>query len=378
MTEPRPSGRRFAPVGAVVVGLLVIVLSAAGSYGVLTATAPGQIDNPPGARSPVPTPTEGTAAPSATIPQETAAAVSFPTPYAWSSADIESLIRVAPSVFAGSCATLEPTSSDPERSPVAIAAIECRPAGTTRRVVYERLADVPTAESTYGVRLLQAGVERDSGGCWDGRSGEVDYSYGRAACWIDAASGMTRVTWTDARVGVLASASAGSGNLRELVDWWWNYARLDANPTGAGLTVDEQFLLDQVPEWLRASCQSYDATTDPVAYDPVGDLGAIDCFPRDLALEDVGWFRFTTEAALRAWYERRIALEGIAEGSGGCYDGTPGETTWESGRIACYNRTDDRAAIRWINERSLMYGALNATNSDLPALFSWWQMSRLP
>ncbi len=137
--------------------------------------------------------------------------------------------------------------------------------------------------------------------------------------------------------------------------------------------------MDQLPGWLQSTCQGYDATTDPTAFDPVGDLGAIDCFPADTGIEDVGWFRFTTPAALNAWYQRRVALVGLVQGSGGCYDGTPGEATSSSGRILCYRRSgNNRAAIRWINEGTLAYGALNATNSDLPSLFSWWQSNGLP
>lgn len=364
-------GWEFAPAGPIIVGLLVVLLSATGSYAALVVTGPGLAATPV-AGSPVPT--------SATVPPASPPVV---TPSVWSSADIERLMLAVPTALDSSCTILLPTTSDPSRSADAIAAVNCHAAGSAQEVTYELLPDAPATQGAYRARVASSGVVPGSSGCWDGRSGEVDYSYGRALCWSDASAGLTRVVWTDERIRVLASAAAASDDLQALVDWWWNAAMLHPTPTSAGLSPDEQFLMDQVPGWLRPSCEAYDATADAAAHkgvaDPVGDLGAIDCLPNDTLIEDVGWFRFTTPAALRAWYARRIAQVGVSTNSGGCYDGTLGETAWSAGRIACYRRASNSlAAIRWINERAQLYGALNGTKPDLPALFSWWQDGSLP
>ncbi|MEK6721234.1 MAG: hypothetical protein AABZ33_11280 [Chloroflexota bacterium] len=370
----------FAPAGPIIAGLLVVLLSATGSYAALVVTGPGPAATPVG--SPAPTSATETASPSATVsvpPEETPVM----TPSAWRSADIDRLMLAVPKALAGSCTILSPAISDPLRSADAIAAVNCHAAGSPQEVTYELLPDTPATQSGYRARVASSSVVPGSSGCWNGRPGEVDYSYGRALCWIDAAAGLTRVVWMDERVRVLASAAATPGDLQALVDWWWNAAMLQPNPTSAGLTPDEQFVMDQVPGWLRPSCKAYDAAADAAAHagvaDPVGDLGAIDCLPNDTLIEDVGWFRFTTPAALQAWYGRRIAQVGVSASSGGCLDGTPGETAWSAGRIACYRRaSNNRAAIRWINERAGLYGALNATNPDLPALVTWWQDGGLP
>ncbi len=364
-------GWEFAPAGPIIAGLLVVLLGATGSYAALVVTGPGPAATR-AAGSPVPT--------SAT---ESPATTPLVTPDAFRPADTERLMLAVPTALGGSCTILQPTTSDPSRSADALAAVNCRAGGSAQEVTYELLPDASATQGGYRARVASSGVVPGSSGCWDGRSGEVDHSYGRVLCWSDASAGLTRVTWTDERVGVLASAAAASGDLQALVDWWWNAAMLHPTPTSAGLTPDEQFLLDQVPGFLRPSCEAYDATADAAAHvgvaDPVGDLGAIDCLPTDTLIEDVGWFRFTTPAALRAWYARRIAQVGVSTSSGGCSDGTPGETAWSAGRIACYRRaSNNRAAIRWINERAGLYGALNGSNNDLPALVTWWQDGGLP
>ena len=53
-------------------------------------------------------------------------------------------------------------------------------------------------------------------------------------------------------------------------------------------------------------------------------------------------------------------------------DGTVGEVAYEGGRVACYLGSDKKARIRWIDDRRLVYGTLNATTKDLQALFDWW------
>ena len=87
---------------------------------------------------------------------------------------------------------------------------------------------------------------------------------------------------------------------------------------------------------------------------------------------DVGYFRFPTVSELDRWWERRLPGLPVQAGSGGCLDGTPGETRTSRGSIACYV-TDGVARIRWTDEDRLVYGALNGRTTDLARLFAWWQ-----
>jgi hypothetical protein len=146
----------------------------------------------------------------------------------------------------------------------------------------------------------------------------------------------------------------------------------------AGLTPDEVALVELLPDDLQATCRHYDPVKDARGYDPVGSLGSVDCFPEGSRVADVGVFGFTTPDALATWYDYRVAQARVEPDSGGCLDGTPGETAWKHGRILCFLTSGRRAAIRWTDDRYQLYGALNATGKDLPSLVKWWRSEKLP
>lgn len=291
---------------------------------------------------------------------------------AWDPSEIDRLLAITPRALVDTCMA-GPPGSDGSYSPMAVAVIECQPSGTPNRVLYEVFDNGQAAYERYQGSLGQAGLVTNAGGCWNGTPGEVAYSDGRAACWSDSASGTTQIGWLDERVPAVGWASGGAADLLALVDWWWNRGRLVPNPPGAGFNPEEQFLLNQLSAEIAASCEPY-RVVEAAARDPVGDLGAIDCFPKDPGIEDVGLFRFTSSAAIAAWYERRVAEVGLGIGSGGCLDGSAGETAWERGRIACYRSpTSKLARIRWTDDGQLIYGVLNARgSSDLERLLGWW------
>jgi hypothetical protein len=55
-----------------------------------------------------------------------------------------------------------------------------------------------------------------------------------------------------------------------------------------------------------------------------------------------------------------------------CVDGAPGQGRWGSGSIVCYVE-DGIAKIRWTDERSGLYGIVDATDRNLAALHAWWR-----
>jgi hypothetical protein len=243
--------------------------------------------------------------------------------------------------------------------------------------MYEALPDPATVDRAFASLVSDGGVEPGSSGCWDGSPGAVAYSYGQIACWTDTATGTPVITWTYEPANVIASVS-GRSELRALVNWWWFRALLQPATNASGLTPDEEALMRLLPAGLRATCDHYDPLQDATGYKPVGSLGSVDCFPKSERVADVGFFQFTTADALAAWYDYRVTEAGIEPGSGGCLDGTRGETAWEHGRILCTVTTGGKAAIRWTDDRYELYGALNATGKDLPSIVRWWTSQRLP
>ena len=59
-------------------------------------------------------------------------------------------------------------------------------------------------------------------------------------------------------------------------------------------------------------------------------------------------------------------------GEGACLNGQPAVGTWDEGDIVCYI-DDGVAKIRWTDHRSGLYGLVDATNRNLPALVDWWR-----
>ena len=147
-------------------------------------------------------------------------------------------------------------------------------------------------------------------------------------------------------------------------------------PPGAEFTTDEQGVLDQVPAALVATCQAY-RTIEANSADPVGDVAAIQCLPKVSKILDIAWFAFTSPAALSAWFERRAAEIGGQLTIVGCRDGIASMSTWEHGRVICYRSTSNNARIRWTDDRSMTYGVVNSSASDVPALETWWRANDL-
>jgi hypothetical protein len=357
----------------VILGLLVVVAAGVGSYGWLAASAPSRVTS---AAAPSATPS---APPGAATEPTSSAGVGdpgSPSPFAgYDPVKLDALTGLVPAGLANACAPVTPSESDRLPAPSAVAAVQCPQAANT--VVYEALPDLAAMHGAFASLVSGSGVELGTGGCWDGTPGAVTYSYGQVACSEDRASGTATITWTYEPANVIASVSGPSG-LRDLVNWWWFRALLQPAASSSGLTPDEEALLELLPAGLQATCDHYDPLQDASGYKPVGSLGSVDCFPKSARVADVGFFQFTTADALAAWYDYRVAQADIEAGSGGCLDGTRGETAWTHGRILCTVTTGGKAAIRWTDDRYQLYGALNSTGKDLPALVRWWTSQNLP
>jgi hypothetical protein len=291
-----------------------------------------------------------------------------PTAAAWDAAPLSRLLAAVPVEVAAAC---RPAPVDPatvERG--TIAAVTCQ-SGVVERATYALFVDQGSANDQYAVLRGDPPASYETGDCWRGQPAEVEYTFGLASCSIDPATGWARLAWLDVRVAV-GEASAAA-DVEAVVGWWWNSGQLVPEPGDAALRAIELELIARLPMRLAASCEPY-RQVEGAAQDPVGDLGAIDCVPSDPGIGDVAFFRFTSAAALAAWYERRVADAGLVLDSDGCVNGGAGEGPWAAGRVACYvSSTANVARIRWTDDVALVYGVLNARGSaDIAALYDWW------
>jgi hypothetical protein len=354
--------------GPVVLGLVMILVAGAGSYGWLAASAPSRAASASTAPGPEGAQEE---TPSVAPPAPSGAATSE---VAYTQQALDSLAALVPAPFVPTCAPEAPSASALFPTRGATAALRCQQGG--KALLYETLPDLTATEAAFDTVVAASGLTPDPGGCWDGSPGIVPYSHGRVACWTTP-GGTRSIAWTYEPANVIAVV-ATSGGLRPLVSWWWFKALVQPPVNAAGLNPDEQALVDLLPADVQATCRHYDPAEDAGGFDPIGSLGSVDCFPKSPPVADVGVFAFTSADALATWYDYRVAQAKEEPDSGGCLDGTPGETAWEHGRILCLVTSGRKAAIRWTDDRYQLYGALNATGKDLPALVEWWRSQGLP
>ena len=104
-------------------------------------------------------------------------------------------------------------------------------------------------------------------------------------------------------------------------------------------------------------------------------MGAIQCGRPAQRVSQMAIYSFPSPLDLGSFWPRRLReIPNLpAEwGEDACVNGDPAVGTWAEGDIVCY--IDDRVAkIRWTDRRSGLYGLVDATNRDLPALFAWWR-----
>jgi hypothetical protein len=364
-----------ARASAVAIGLLIIGVAAGGSYVWISGAAgSAEASLSPSSSAPADAAATSPAAASASSSPAPVVAVAPAATLAaqFDPADMSALLEIVHEKVAANCVILTP--ADERVDPQAIAALQCRGAGN--RVLYQSFESASTVDELYQAEFATAGLGSDTPGCWNATPGEVDYGSGRAACWTSATSGDRKVLWTYPEERVLGTAWTTSKSMRDLVTWWWFRARMTPDRPATRFTADEQRLVDRVPSWMADTCDPYDPLDDN-SYDPIGTIASIDCVEPDSSMEGVGWFLFESPEALAAWYEYRLGEEGLTPGSGGCFDGTEGETSWEGGRIACYV-SGKQARVRWIDDDALIYGAANSTSSEIGQIVEWLDWNGIP
>ena len=250
-----------------------------------------------------------------------------------------------------------------------VAGIDC-PVGVTgvTETRYFLFASATQLQAWWHTGMQDMGLQPDSGGCIHRGEGETPFDGGRLQCFA-VASG-TRVRWLDDERLIYGVVVSSSDDLRATVDWWTQAHMVDGIKAEPSFAPVEQELVDEAPADIVSDCIPY-RIVGREATAVEGSLGSIDCLVESTLVIDVGYFRFPTVSALDRWWDRRLPGLPVGAGSGGCSDGTPGETETARGRVACYV-AEGEARIRWTDRDRLVYGALNGRTTDLARLFEWW------
>ena len=135
----------------------------------------------------------------------------------------------------------------------------------------------------------------------------------------------------------------------------------------------EQQLKAAAPGSIRSLCdpfRSHVAGNDPFA---AGAVAATSCDGIGGGVQEYAAFQFLDGRKLAGYYLDRIDGAGVSPDSGSCPSDHV-ETAWAYGRVACWvSRTGSKLAhVRWTDERTDVYGVLDASGRDLRSLYRWW------
>lgn len=356
-SKPRRPFARVAPLGII----LAVPLILGGA--ILAGLASGSLGAPTGTNGQTALASASAAALASTLAAPPSIAY-----FAGATTDEQYLIQRVPAAFARDCRRYKP-QGDTE-IPADIAGVTCPVNGPdVAQALYFRFASGDAMHRWWQARMRAQKLQPDSGGCSGGRAGETSYTGGRLLCFVSSSIG--RLRWIDESALIFGLVNGRTARLPAILQWW-----LDSHAT-QGVRADplfrpvEQGLVVDAPPDVATSCIPYRivAAGDTVVK---GSVGAIDCLVETKLVEDVGYFEFPTLAKMQAWWRDRMTTLKIDVDSGGCVDGTPGETDTGHGRIACYRSAKGVARIRWIDDTRLAYGAVNGVTGNLASLFEWW------
>ena len=279
------------------------------------------------------------------------------------------LLGYVPREIASGCVRSRTTPSD-TAIPGDAAGLDCPVRdGDVTETRYFLFASTTQLRAWWQAGMTEMHLQPDSGGCLLGKDGETPFEGGRLQCFT--ASGGARLRWLDEEQRVYGVVVSSSDDVGATVDWWTQMHGVGGIRAEPSFTQVEQALVDEAPADIVSVCIPY-RIIGKEATQVEGSLGSIDCLVESSLVIDVGYFRFPSVSELDGWWDKRLPGLPVQAGSGGCLDGTPGETRTSRGRIACYV-TDGEARIRWTDEDLLVYGALNSGTTDLARLFAWWE-----
>jgi hypothetical protein len=104
-------------------------------------------------------------------------------------------------------------------------------------------------------------------------------------------------------------------------------------------------------------------------------MGAVRCDRPGPRVRQLAIYSFPSPLHISSFWPQRLQeIDDLPPewGEDACVNGEPAVGTWPDGDIVCYI-DDGVAKIRWTDYRSGLYGIVDATNRDLPALVTWWR-----
>jgi serine/threonine-protein kinase len=356
-SKPRRPFARAAPLGIILAVPLVL------GGAILAGLASGLLGAPSSTVGETALPSASAAALASTVASPSSNAY-----FAGATADEQYLIQRVPAAFAPDCRRYKPQGDS--EIPAGVAGVTCPVNGPdVAGALYFRFASGDAMHQWWQLRMRAQKLQPDSGGCSGGRTGETSYTGGRLLCFVSSSIGHLR--WIDDGALIVGLVDGRAARLPAIVQWWLDSHAIQGVRADPLFRPVEQGLVADAPPDVATSCIPYRivAAGDTVVK---GSAGAIDCLVETKLVEDVGYFEFPTLAKMQAWWRDRMTTLKIDVDSGGCVDGTPGETDTGHGRIACYRSAAGVARIRWIDDTRLVYGAVNGVTGNLASLFEWW------
>jgi anti-sigma factor RsiW len=369
LVPPRARPWPVLLVAAALFGLLLAAAAAVGAFRTdpfdpisdvppVSPAPRGGVSSPePSSSASLPAPASGLPAPPALVPD-----ISDPT------AGEQLLLGYVPRELLGDCVRSRTTPSDPAIQGD-VAGIDC-PVGDPdiTETRYFLFASASQLRAWWQTSMKEMGLQPDSGGCLQGREGETPFDGGRLQCFT--AAGGARLRWLDEERMLYGVIVSSTDEVLATVDWWTETHAIGGVRAEPSFTPVEQALVDEAPTDIVSDCIPY-RIVGKEATEVEGSLASIDCAVDSSLIIDIGYFRFPSASPLVDWWAKRLPGLPVKADSGGCLDGTRGETRTSRGRIACYV-SDGEARIRWTDEVRRIYGALNGRTTDLAGLFDWW------
>ena len=202
---------------------------------------------------------------------------------------------------------------------------------------YFLFASAPQLRAWWQTGMKEMGLQPDSGGCLGAaRARLLSMAGGSNASPRLVAHGSAGSTTSGSST---VSSSAGADDIQATVDWWTQTHAIGGVRSEPSFAPVEQELVDEAPADIVTDCIPY-RIVGKEATDVEGSLGSIDCLVESSLVIDIGHFRFSTVSALDDWWDRRLPGLPVQADSGGCLDGTRGETGTSRGqdRLLCDRR----------------------------------------
>ena len=105
-----------------------------------------------------------------------------------------------------------------------------------------------------------------------------------------------------------------------------------------------------------------------------GAVAGVLCAPPDPAVDELTLQYFTDVETLRSHWQAEVQTfkPRLDESDSACAEAEAGFRNWGFGSIACVV-DGDVARILWTDQRTLLFGAVESADGEIPPLYDWWR-----